>query len=286
VTQPRRRPQLTPPALALSVALAVTVGLVIYLAVTSLPYLASSPAGDPTFGALNQCLLSSAPQRVGFAVGRDARRISAWTNDAVVECAEGQPPRTWPLKGVTVGAYDGRARLWVAARGADAGLSGLFLLGSGVRHVGPLMPQALVGVHDGVVALEPSGRLVSVLEDGSVSGSAELPSAEGAVLTSSGDGTRVAVSVGGGFFAFDAQTLKVLRAEAPCRVQRLWWKKAGHRVLVTCGPDETWALEVDVDTGQAETAGAHPRAPSVLAGPDGPWVQPCDMLPCTADEPS
>ena len=286
MTRPRRRPQLNLVTLALSGALAATVGGIIYLATTSLPFLAVSPTSDPTFGALNECLLSGAAQRVGFAVGRDARRAAVWTNDVVVECREGEAATTARLPGATVGAYDGRGRLWVAARGADAGASGLFLLSGGQVHaVGDLSPQALVGTRDGVVALEPSGRLVSLRGDGDVTGTRSLPTTEGAELSASGDGLRVAVHVGGGLYALDATSLEVLRAEAPCEVQRLWWMKGAHRVLLTCGPDASWALELDVDSGQAETAPARARVSSVLVGPDGPWVQPCDVLPCTAEEP-
>lgn len=286
MTPPRRRPQLNLLTLALSVALAAGVGAIIYLAVTSLPYLAASPTSDPTFGALNQCLLDHAPQRVGFAVGRDARRAAVWTNDAVVACAEDAGVTTWKLPGATVGAWDGQGRLWVAARGADAGASGLFRLAPGeAQAVGELAPQALVGTPRGVVALEPSGRLVSVDGDGHVTGTRELPSAQGAVLTASGDGQRVAVLAGGGLFALDAATLEVLRAEAPCQVERLWWLLEGHRVLVSCGPSDSWALQLDVDTGQYETASARRRVDSVLVGPDGPWVQACDVLPCTAEGP-
>ncbi|MCC6336173.1 MAG: hypothetical protein IT380_19575 [Myxococcales bacterium] len=289
MTRPRRRPQSNLLTLALSVALAVTVGFILYLAVTSLPYLAASPTSDPTFGALNQCLLSNAPQRVGFAVARDARRAAVWTTEEVVECAEaddGATARTWRLPGATMGAYDGRGRLWVAARGADAGLSGLFVLEEGTsRPVGELTPRALAGTRDGVVALEPTGRVVSLDAEGHLTGVRDLPSAQGAVVTSSADGLRVAVLVGGGLYALDALTLAVLRAEAPCQVERLWWTKGGHRVLLSCGPGQSWALWVDVDSGQTDTAPARARVDSVLAGPDGPWVQACDVLPCTAEEP-
>jgi hypothetical protein len=286
VSRHRRRPQSHLLTLALSVALAATLGASLYFAVTSLPYLATSPTSDPTFGALNQCLLDLAPQRVGFAVGRDARRAAVWTTDTVVACREGEPPSTWRLPGATVGAWDAQGHLWIAARGADAGASGLFRLGDGAPEpVGPLSPQALAGTAEGVVALEPSGRLLSVSGDGRVTGARDLPSADGAALSTSGDGQRVAVRVAGGLFALDAVTLKVLRAEAPCAVEQLWWLKGGHRVLLSCGPDASWALELDVDTGHRETAPARPRVESVLAGPDGPWVQACDMLPCTAEEP-
>lgn len=286
MNRPRRRPQLNLLTLALSVALAATIGAIIYLAVTSLPFLATSPTSDPTFGALNQCLLDNASQRVGFAVGRDARRAAVWTTDQVVACRADEAPSTWRLPGATVGAWDAKQHLWVAARGADAGGSGLFLLADGEpQPVGDLSPQALVGTADGVVALEPSGRLVAVSADGRVTGARDLPSASGAALSSSGDGERVAVRVGGGLFALDATTLEVLRAEAPCEVEHLWWLKGGHRVLVTCGPDGSWALELDVDTGHSETAPARQRVEAVLVGPDGPWVQACDVLPCTAEEP-
>lgn len=286
MTRPRRRPQLNLLTLALSVALAATIGAIIYLAVTSLPFLATSPTSDPTFGALNQCLLEHAPQRVGFAVGRDARRAAVWTTDTVVVCREDGAPSTWRLPGVTVGAWDATGHLWIAARGADAGASGLFRLADRAPEpVGDLSPQALAGTSEGVVALEPSGRLVSVSGDGRVTGARDLPSADGAALSSSGDGQRVAVRVGGGLYALDAVTLEVLRAEAPCAVEHLWWLKGGHRVLLTCGPDGSWALELDVDTGRSEAAPARQRVEAGLVGPDGPWVQGCDVLPCTAEEP-
>jgi len=286
VTRPRRRPQSNLLTLALSVALAVTVGAIVYLATTSLPFLAVSPTSDPTFGALNECLLSAAPQRVGFAVGRDARRAAAWTNDEVVECREGEAAAVVKLPGATVGAYDGRGRLWVAARGPDAGATGLFLLKGGEAHaVGELSPQALAGTREGVVALEPSGRLVAFSGDGAVTATRTVAQAGDAALSTSGDGQRAAVRVGGGLVALDATTLEVVRAEAPCAVERLWWLKGGHRVLVGCGPGESWALVLDVDTGQSEAAPARARVEALLVGPEGPWVRPCDVLPCTAEEP-
>ncbi|MEW6434807.1 MAG: hypothetical protein AB1730_25180 [Myxococcota bacterium] len=286
MTRPRRRPQLNLLTLALSVALAATIGAIIYLAITSLPFLATSPTSDPTFGALNQCLLENAPQRVGYAVGRDARRAAVWTTDTVVACREDGAPSTWRLPGATVAAWDVKGHLWVAARGADAGASGLFRLdGEEVHPVGDLAPQALTGTAEGVVALEPSGHLVAIAADGRVTATRDIPSASGASLSSSGDGRRVAVRVGGGLFALDATTLELLRAEAPCQVEHLWWRRGGHRVLLSCGPDASWALELDVDTGQSETAPARERVEAVLAGDDGPYVQACDVLPCTAEEP-
>jgi hypothetical protein len=286
VHRARRRPTSPLPTLALSVGLAVLVGTSIYLAVTSLPFLATSPTADPTFGALNQCLLDGAPQRVGFAVGRDARRAAAWTTDRLVACRAGAAPTTWRLPGVTVGAWDARDRLWVAARGADAGASGLFLASAdALSPRGELSPQALVGTAAGVVALEPSGRLVSLDDEGRVLGVRDLGWAAGATLSSSGDGRRVAVVGGGGLVALDAVTLEPLLAAAPCDVRRLWWLTGSHRALVACGADERWALALDVDTGHTEAAPERPRVDSALAGPEGPWVRACDVLPCTAEPP-
>lgn len=281
-----QRPRPGPALQLMTVALAAAIGGILYLSVTSLPFLAISPTSDATFGALNECLLREAPQRVGFTTGRDARRAAAWTTDVVALCAEGTPPRTWRLPGATVGAFSAHHVLWLSARGADAGPSGLFRLDSGQpRLVGDITAQALTGTAAGVVALEASGRLTSLDDDGRVLAVYDVPPAGEATLTSSGDGERVAVQFGGGLFAFDARTLTPLLAEAPCGVEALWWLRGGHHVRLTCGPDASWALDVDVDTGAREAAPQRTRAPSTLIGPEGPWVQPCDVLPCTAPEP-
>lgn len=290
---PRRRPQQAV-TLLLTVALAAVLGSSIYFAVTSLPYLAVSPTSDPTFGALNECLMRAVPQRVGFAVSRNAKKAAAWSGEVVAECVEdarGVSARTSRRPGVVEAAYDGAGHLWVADRTMEGFVLSI-LEGGATRILGSVAPQALVGTAEGVVALEPSGRLLSVHADGAVGGLAELPALARAQVTASADGRRVAVVAGGGFWVFDSATLTQLRKEAPCDIEALWWLRdvaadggpARRVARVACGPDASWGLDIDVDSNAQEKA-APPQVRSVLAGPDGPWVQACDVLPCTAVEP-
>lgn len=272
-----------------TVGLAGALALIVYLAVTSLPYLALSPASDPTFGALNGCVLSVLRERTGFAVSRDGARLAAWAPDRLVECGPGdeRPRRTWPKAGITAGAYDAAGGLWLAQRASDADSPRLWHAGvaGAPALVATLEVQALAGTVRGVAVLEPSAQLTVLSEDGAVEGSVRLPSSDvrGAVLSSSGDGERVTVVVGGGVYVFSARA-ELLRAEAPCTIDFLWWLD-GHRALLACRPVGALWLTIELDSGRAETAEARPRVPSVRAGPGALWVQPCDVLPCTAPAP-
>jgi hypothetical protein len=165
--------------------------------------------------------------------------------------------------------------------------------GPGLVHLSPdgakqeirtISAQALAGTGDGVVVLEPSGQLVSLSDTGGVRGSWQLPTNDvrGSLLSSSGDGQRVAVIVGGGLFAFSAE-LRVLRAQAPCEVRGAWWLSGSHALILECAGQ--LALRLDVDSGRSETAPRRERVPSTLAGPEPVWVQSCDVLPCTASPP-
>ncbi|MBL9039231.1 MAG: hypothetical protein JNG84_11995, partial [Archangium sp.] len=78
------RSRVQPVTLVLSMALAATVVSLLYLAVTSLPYLSTSPTADPTFGTVNACLLRAVPSRVGFAVSFDAGSAAAWNHERLV----------------------------------------------------------------------------------------------------------------------------------------------------------------------------------------------------------
>jgi len=272
--------------LLLSVGLAATLGVLVYFSVTSLPYLAVSPSSDPTFGEVNGCLLHAVPSaRVGFAVAPDAKSAAVWSNAVIARCT-GATERSWPLPAVTHAAFDGKNRLWAISGALDAGGARVLLLeGEAPQERGDARPVQLVGVEDGVVALESSGRLISLKADGAVGGLIDLKPMPEAVLSSSADGRRVAVTVSGGILIFESSTLLKLRAEAPCDVEYLWWLREGHRALISCGPRSSWALSLDVDTGVQDIAPARGRIRSVLAGAQGPWVQPCDVLPCTAVEP-
>jgi hypothetical protein len=91
------------------------------------------------------------------------------------------------------------------------------------------------------------------------------------------------VAAGGGFWVLDAQRLTRLRAEAPCAVGFLWWRRSGHQVLVSCEPD--YALTVDADTGTRDEAPRLKRVPSTLVPRRGIYAQECEGLPCTASSP-
>ncbi|MBS1149535.1 MAG: hypothetical protein H6Q89_1233, partial [Myxococcaceae bacterium] len=68
-------------------------------------------------------------------------------------------------------------------------------------------------------------------------------------------------------------------------VEFLWWRKEGHQALVACGPDAEWALELDVNTGERETAPKLQRTWSQLVPGRELYVQECEHLPCTASSP-
>lgn len=269
--------------LLLSLALAATLGVLVYFSVTSLPYLASSPASDPTFGEINTCLMHGVPSgRVGFAVSFDAHSAATWSHSTVARCS-GAVLQTWPIAGVTHLAFDMAGRLWATVDAADARV--LLLEGDAHQVRGDARAVQLAGVEDGVVVLEASGRLLSLKADGAVGGLIELGPLSAPTLSASADGRRVAVTTGGGLYAFESSTLLKVRSEAPCDVEFLWWLRDGHRTLLSCGPRATWAISFDVDTAVQEVAALQGRVRSVLAGPEGPWVQSCDVLPCTAIEP-
>lgn len=283
----RRRQRFPLSTLLLSLGLAAVLGVTLYLAITSLPYLALTPTTDPVFGALDQCLLQAVPERVGFAVAADAKSAAAWSPTTLARCTlDGGAAATWTMPGLAVGAIGGDGALTVSQAAADGGVSGLFVFdGLAPRRLGELRPTALVGVRGGVVALEPPGRLVSFSASGEVRALRDVALSPGARLFASGDGTRVAVLAGGGFLVVDAASLEAVRAEAPCVVENWWWRPTGHAAVVECGPGASWALALDVDTGASETAPARARVPSMLLGEAGVYVRPCDGLPCTAEPP-
>jgi len=288
VPRPRRRTTWQWTTLLLSVALAVTLGGVIYLATTSLPYLASSPSGDPTFGDLNACLLEQVPSRTGFAVSRDASQVAAWSTSLVAVCSKqagAVTSRQHAVSGVTVGAFDGAGALWVVSQ--PGGLTSTLLrLGASepVEH-GETGAVDVSGTGSGLVLLEHSGRLVALSREGAVTAVAQVKAARGQRLAISGDGALVAVTGASHIEVFSTERLSPVRREAPCEVNGFWWLAGNHRAVVTCGPDDAFALVIDADTGAQEPAAPGRRAITTLAGAAGPWVQPCDLLPCTGASP-
>jgi hypothetical protein len=290
VPRPRRSSALPPWSLVATVGLAGALALIVYLSVTSLPYLAMSPASDPVFGALNGCVLAVLKERTGFAVSRDGTHLSAWAPDRLVQCGPGDetPKRTWQGRGITVGAYDASGALWLAQQASDADTPRLWLwrtIGGAPLAMASLEVQAITGTSRGVVVLDPSAELTALTREGSVEGSFRLPMADmrGAVMATSGDGERVAVVVAGGVYVLSSR-VELLRAEAPCTIETLWWLE-GHRALLSCRPSGSLFLTIDLDTGRAEVATDQPRVPSWLLGPRALWIQSCDVLPCTAPPP-
>ncbi len=267
--------------LALSVVLAVALAGIIYLSLTSLPYLALSPTTDPVFGKLNACMLAAVPERLGFAVSRDASRVTAWSPSAVAECA-GLPPlsREFPFSGVTHGTYDGTGALWLASAAPDGGPSILRRFSDGAwTERGVLAPAILVGTAQGVVALEPSGELIALSASGEVTATRMLPvTARDIQLQTSGDGKWLALWGNGRFAVIDAVTLKSTPAEVPCPVINVWWRADALSLVIECVD-----LSLEVNALGAENKLAQPgkRIPSTLVGLGGPSFQSCDVLPCS-----
>lgn len=278
------RPLLT---FLLSLALAAVLGVVVYVVTSALPYLATSPTTDPTFGNQNHCLLAALPtDRTGFAAfGEEA---AAYSGARLARCSAQGPATVYEVTGITRASFDWKAALWFARR-AQTGEAELWrvTIGGNPERIGEVSPVGLVGTDFGVVTIDAQGRLVSLDSERTVLGVAQLPTAppEELQLTVSADGQRVAVVTSGGLFVFDAMRLGNVLAEAPCEVEFLWWKKEGHRALVSCGPEASWALELDVNTGARETAPKLQRVQSQLVPTRGLYVQECEHLPCTASPP-
>jgi len=276
--------------LVVTLGSAAALGIVLYAVATSLPYLASSPTTDPHFGAQNQCLMTSlAPPRVGFAVSWNGSEVAGYSGAALAVCGRSGPARMFPVHGVQQAAWDGHGTLWLAtSESPDAGWR-LWLAGAdgGLSSAGDFAPIALAGHATGAVALDAAGKLVSLDRDGQVLGWAQLPAAPvGPVeLAVNADGSVAAVVAGGGLFAYRAANLAPVRAEAPCDAEYLWWHARGTGALLSCGPRESFALTLDVVSGEREASPARSRNRSGLVPDLGVYVQSCEQLPCTAPPP-
>lgn len=262
---------------ALSLISAAALGLLIAVATTSLPYLVSSPTTDPSFGALNHCLATAMQgPRLGWAVAPDASRAATFGARAVALCRKDGPPSVFSAPGATAITFDGEGRLWVATHERL-----LREEASELAPVGDFAPVALAGHAAGVIALDTEGQLLSISPAGEVLGQARLPTV-GALSVGPG-GLVAAVLVDGGVVAYEARTLALLRAEAPCQVEGLWWMDTPERVLLTCGPGP--ALTLDLRTGQRTEAPRRARTPARRLPGRPLYVHGCDGLPCTAPPP-
>jgi hypothetical protein len=275
----------------LSLGTAAALAMMLYLASTSLPYLATSPTTDPNFGVLNQCLMTALGEpRVGFAVAADGTRAMTYGNEAIALCAQTAdggiaPPRVQPLTGVTGATFDHLGTLWLATQ--EGALWRLGPADEKATSVGDFAPIALAGHAQGVAGVDASGRVVSLVPSGAVLGVAQLPAppTAGAAVASNVDGSLVAVTAGTGLFVYRTKDLSLVRAEGPCDVEFLWWLPQPGQALVACGPSASWALILDVESGRHEAAPGGERVRSSLVPGLKNYVQACEHLPCTAPSP-
>jgi hypothetical protein len=264
----------------LTIAIAVALGLLVYVATTSLPYLISSPTADPHFGALNDCLSRALPApRLGWAVSPDASRAAVYGPRAVAVCDRSGASTRLDVVGTLAATFGGDNRLWVSAGGR------LLREEQGeLRPVGDFAPVSLAGHAGGVLALDDGGHLVSVASEGGVLGQATVPGpAEG--LSVGADGTLAAVLNAGALRVYDARTLTPLPAQAPCAVDRLWWLDAPERVLIGCAPGGEPVFTLDLRAGTHTPAPHHPGTPARRLLGRALYVQGCDGFPCTAPPP-
>ncbi|MFZ5472213.1 MAG: hypothetical protein ACOZIN_22505 [Myxococcota bacterium] len=289
---------MTRPLITFAVSLVTAGGLamVVYLAGTSIPFLATSPTTDPLFGELNQCLLDALGEpRVGFALSADGGRAASYGGSRICVCAKTESGRAQRVferafPSVTSAAFDFSGTLWLATQrqpDAEPELWRLAPAERGPSRVGDFAPVALAGHARGVAALDAQGRLVSLAADGSALGYAALRAAPvgGVQLAVNADGSLLSVVAGTGLFVYRAADLVALLAEGPCDVEYLWWRIEPTRAVVQCGPQGSWALELRVTTGEKDAATQRERTRSALAQKLGAYVQACDLLPCSAPPP-
>jgi hypothetical protein len=264
----------------LTLAIAATLGLLVYVTTTSLPYLISSPTADPHFGALNDCLSRALPApRLGWAVSPDASRVAVYGPRGIAVCERGGASLRLDVVGTLAATFGGDNRLWVSAGGRLLREQDRTL-----RPVGDFAPVSLAGHSAGVLALDEAGHLVSVASDGAVLGQATVPGSGGR-LTVGAAGTLAAVLTDGALRIYDARTLTPLPAEPPCAVESLWWLDAPERVLIGCAPSGAPAFTLDLRAGTHAPAPRLPATPARRLLGRALYVQGCDGFPCTAPAP-
>ncbi len=291
-----RRQSLATTALTISVGVAATLGVAIYLVSTSLPYLVDSPAGDPQFGPLNRCLISQLREpRAGFAVAPGGLQVAAYGASSVAVCERVGPAVDagilpagvlLPLAGVTAASFDFEGTLWLsAAHGPRPELWAAPSPRGALRKVGDFAPVALVGLPSGVAALDASGRLASFTLGGPAPQFTAVPAGSSAALASNLDGNLLSVVTANAVHVLRSSDLSVVRSESACPAQFLWWLTVPTRALIACGPEAGSTLLIDVGTGLKESAPAAKRPRSALVPRLGSYVQSCDQLPCSAQPP-
>lgn len=267
-------------------------GTVLYAA-TSLPFLASPQVADPVFGGQNFCLLRAlGTPRMGFAVSADGRLAAGYDGRQLAICDRGSlrhRARRFSIPGVTNAAFDFSGRLWVSQAQDQRTVAGIWRIDPGKEpeRVGDFAPVALVGHSRGVALIEGAGRLVSLGSEGAVLGFAQLPVplGSGSQLSADATGEWLAVVAQGGVLLYAAGDLSPSTAQAPCGVEYMWWSKLAGRALLSCAPEESWALSWQPVAGASELADGRPRVHSVLVPLTGSYVQSCEQLPCSAPSP-
>lgn len=281
--------------LTISVAVAATLGMAIYLVSTSLPYLVDAPAADPRFGAFNRCLISTLREpRAGFAVAPGGEKLAAYGASSVAVCRKGAPaadrgalPAGVRLSfgGVSAAAFDFQGNLWLsAAQGPRPELWVMRSASDPPLSLGEVAPVALVGLPAGVAALDASGRLSSFRAQGGAEHSALFRPTSSPLLAANLDGTLLSVVTGNAVHFLRASDFSLVRLEDSCPAQFLWWLPSPTRALIACAEAGSTLL-IDVATGNKQAASPvkHPR--SWLIPQLGAYVQSCDQLPCSAPPP-
>lgn len=284
-------------AIAVTGMASVAFALVVYFVSSSVAFFATNPSSDPVFGRLNHCLLQALPtHRVGFTVSPQGRSVASFTGSELAVCelpddasAEALASlRQFGLSGVTALAFDFANTLWVstAGDGAQTGKLWRIVPGEPPERAGDVAPVALVGHQHGVVALDASGKLMSIGRDGEPLAVTELPRAPvEPQLAVDAEGEVVSIVSGGGVWMFSAKDLALIRGQSPCDVGYLWWLDQPAQALVSCDPDASWALTLNARTGVSEAAVPQERPRSTLVPRRAVYVQGCDALPCQAPSP-
>ncbi len=281
--------------LTISVAVAATLGMAVYLVSTSLPYLVDAPAADPQFGAFNRCLISTLREpRAGFAVAPGGAKVAAYGASSVAVCDNSAPAADgaalpagvrFSFSGVTGAAFDFGGDLWLsAAQGPRPELWMMRSASEPPRKVGEVAPVALVGLPAGVAALDASGRLASFTVRGGLEHSVLFRQTSSALLAANLDGTLLAVVTGNAAHVLRASDLSPVRLEDSCPAQFLWWLPSATRALISC-TEAGSTLLIDVATGSKQAAPAVKQPRSWLVPLLGAYVQSCDQLPCSAPPP-
>lgn len=274
---------------AASIVLGGALAGLIALATTSVPIVSGAPTTDPFFGLANACVSDAlGTRRLGFTVAPGGARIAGFDAERVAIC-EGSGGVATVLNAEALGvgqlkglAFDGLGGLWLSGDSEGSRLVRWTKAG-GVKEVGTLRTAAMAGWRGGAVVLEADGRLTSFDAMGAPLVSELLEPSPQRVhqLLSSPDGEHVALIADGGALVLEAETLRVVRSEAPCEVEGAAFGMKPASLLLVCGPSESWALELDVVTGERTSAALPRPMPVTILREPRLSVQSCDNLPCS-----